>query len=329
MGVGNNRLGSRLSNGKNNGVSHPRKNIRDSINNESKKKQNNNAPKSSENAEVYTYNPPGEKTEPKTKFGKKIKKIRNDKEEKPVEVVYENSIKNPTITDDELRQEAERYKEEQEQKDKSTLKRWKIGSRVIAGVLIGACSYLIFLIFGVIMTTYTYTDSGEVVAEVYSIDDVRQKRSFDAIIGYYDMCRDLYEEILIIDYQLSSAAEDYPTLGGRYTALLDTTENLYAQIEGANVESQYNLVIEMMSNWLVNGVKVYLENIATYCGSSGTNTEAGNNAITYNSEVYNYFSQITANIITMGDGIKGIDLGDIRQWSPESFISEEIDGVTN
>ena len=247
-------------------------------------------------------------------------------EPQPYTVEYEQSIKNAEIMDESDREAQER---EQKHRDERKVARAKKRNRIITGILAAACAYLIFMIYGVLMTSYTYDDMGNVVAQTYTVDDIRQRTEDEKVIGYYQLCRELYENVLVVDYQFEAGAESYATIGGNYTALLDRAENLYSQISGANVDTQYNQITDMMAIWLSDYLRNYLQNIATYCGYNGGDETSGNNAIVYNTATYEYFSNITQNIVSMGEGIKGIDLDDIKVWSPDTYIDIYINGESD
>jgi len=43
--------------------------------------------------------------------------------------------------------------------------------------------------------------------------------------------------------------------------------------------------------------------------------------------MYNDFSIITTNIITLGDGVYGAEISDIMKWSPEKYVRENLGAV--
>ena len=265
------------------------------------------------------------KPEKRPREGRKNRKILHAENPAPQVIEYEQSIQ-----EGQLLPETEREAEEKNRQNKAEKKvtRHKKKGRVLTAVLAAACAYLIFLIYGVLMTSYTYDEQGNVVAEIYSVEDIRQRNAFEKVVGYYQLCRGLYEEILLTDYQFEAQELPYATIGGQYTALLDSAESLYSQINGASVDSQYYQIIDMMATWLTDYVRNYLQNIATYCAYNGEDDTSGNNAIVYNTETYQYFLNITQNIVSLGEGIHGIDLTDIREWSPETYIDQEINGTS-
>ena len=42
--------------------------------------------------------------------------------------------------------------------------------------------------------------------------------------------------------------------------------------------------------------------------------------------MYDDFSLITQNIITIGDNVEGSDMTNIKNWSPDKFIEEAVGG---
>ena len=78
----------------------------------------------------------------------------------------------------------------------------------------------------------------------------------------------------------------------------------------------------MMVNWIKNDIAVYLQNISA--AISENNTEKANNALQDKDRVYDDFSLITQNIVALGSSISGADLTDIKSWTPEDYVDQEI-----
>ena len=80
----------------------------------------------------------------------------------------------------------------------------------------------------------------------------------------------------------------------------------------------------MMVNWIKNDIAVYLQNISA--AISENNTEKANNALQDKDRVYDDFSLITQNIVALGSSISCADLTDIKSWTPEDYVDQEING---
>ena len=247
---------------------------------------------------------------------KKQKKIfdKGKKEEEPAYFQYADSS---NLTDQNL----EDYAEIQ---DNTKMKCGNLHTKIINFVLIAGCIYLLVLIFGAAVTKYQYNSDGKAVPEKMSVDDIRQKHNFDTILTQYEYCRTLYEKTLLLDYRVAQGQEDTLEIAPEYEALLDDVQNLSVKTDAISVDTKYDQVKSMMVNWIKNDIAVYLQNISA--AISENNTEKANNALQDNVFVYFDFSLITQNIVALGSSISGADLTDIKSWTPEDYVDQEING---
>lgn len=247
---------------------------------------------------------------------KKQKKIfdKGKKEEEPAYFQYADSS---NLTDQNL----EDYAEIQ---DNTKMKRGNLHTKIINFVLIAGCIYLLVLIFGAAVTKYQYNSDGKAVPEKMSVDDIRQKHNFDTILTQYEYCRTLYEKTLLLDYRVAQGQEDTLEIAPEYEALLDDVQNLSVKTDAISVDTKYDQVKSMMVNWIKNDIAVYLQNISA--AISENNTEKANNALQDKDRVYDDFSLITQNIVALGSSISGADLTDIKSWTPEDYVDQEING---
>lgn len=209
-------------------------------------------------------------------------------------------------------------------RDNTKMKRGNLHTRIINFVLIAGCIYLLVLIFGAAVTKYQYNSDGKAVPEKMSVDDIRQKHNFDTILTQYEYCRSLYEKILLLDYRVAQGQEDTLEIAPEYEALLDDVQNLSVKTDAISVDTKYDQVKSMMVNWIKNDIAVYLQNISA--AISENNTEKANNALQDKDRVYDDFSLITQNIVALGSSISGADLTDIKSWTPEDYVDQEING---
>lgn len=247
---------------------------------------------------------------------KKLNKIfdKGKKEEEPAYFQYADSS---NLTDQNL----EDYAEIQ---DNTKMKRGNLHTKIINFVLIAGCIYLLVLIFGAAVTKYQYNSDGKAVPEKMSVDDIRQKHNFDTILTQHEYCRSLYEKTLLLDYRVAQGQEDTLEIAPEYEALLDDVQNLSVKTDAISVDTKYDQVKSMMVNWIKNDIAVYLQNISA--AISENNTEKANNALQDKDRVYDDFSLITQNIVALGSSISGADLTDIKSWTPEDYVDQEING---
>lgn len=239
---------------------------------------------------------------------------KRKKKEEPAYFQYADSS---NLTDRNL----EDYAEIQ---DNTKMKRGNLHTRIINFILIAGCIYLLVLIFGAAVTKYQYNSDGKAVPEKMSVDDIRQKHNFDTILTQYEYCRSLYEKTLLLDYRVAQGQEDTLEIAPEYEALLDDVQNLSVKTDAISVDTKYDQVKSMMVNWIKNDIAVYLQNISA--AISENNTEKANNALQDKDRVYDDFSLITQNIVALGSSISGADLTDIKSWTPEDYVDQEING---
>lgn len=239
---------------------------------------------------------------------------KRKKKEEPAYFQYADSS---NLTDRNL----EDYAEIQ---DNTKMKRGNLHTKIINFVLIAGCIYLLVLIFGAAVTKYQYNSDGKTVPEKMSVDDIRQKHNFDTILTQYEYCRSLYEKTLLLDYRVAQGQEDTLEIAPEYEALLDDVQNLSVKTDAISVDTKYDQVKSMMVNWIKNDIAVYLQNISA--AISENNTEKANNALQDKDRVYDDFSLITQNIVALGSSISGADLTDIKSWTPEDYVDQEING---
>ncbi len=209
-------------------------------------------------------------------------------------------------------------------RDNTKMKRGNLHTRIINFILIAGCIYLLVLIFGAAVTKYQYNSDGKAVPEKMSVDDIRQKHNFDTILTQYEYCRSLYEKTLLLDYRVAQGQEDTLEIAPEYEVLLDDVQNLSVKTDAISVDTKYDQVKSMMVNWIKNDIAVYLQNISA--AISENNTEKANNALQDKDRVYDDFSLITQNIVALGSSISGADLTDIKSWTPEDYVDQEING---
>lgn len=239
---------------------------------------------------------------------------KRKKKEEPAYFQYADSS---NLTDQNLKNYAE-------MQDNTKMKRGNLHTRIINFILIAGCIYLLVLIFGAAVTKYQYNSDGKAVPEKMSVDDIRQKHNFDTILTQYEYCRSLYEKTLLLDYRVAQGQEDTLEIAPEYEALLDDVQNLSVKTDAISVDTKYDQVKSMMVNWIKNDIAVYLQNISA--AISENNTEKANNALQDKDRVYDDFSLITQNIVALGSSISGADLTDIKSWTPEDYVDQEING---
>ena len=244
---------------------------------------------------------------------------------------YESHSQNPQKSDiefqnsemkDEEQLEIEELKKQHEEKNREN--RWKLTTRIINILLVASCIYVVFLIYGVFVTDYQYNEDGTIEAQRLSVSEIKEMKNYETVLVQYENCRVLYEKVLMLDYRLGQGEEEPLTIAPEYEELLDTVNSLAVRIEAMSVDSKYAQIKSMLLNWVQNDIALYLQNMSE--AISENDSEKANNALQDKDTVYTDFLQITSNIVATGEDISGIDLTDIKEWTPESYIDKEIKG---
>lgn len=197
--------------------------------------------------------------------------------------------------------------------------------KICTVIIIIACIYVAFLIYGLASTEYVYDDTGRVVARVMTIDDIRSLEEFNAVAAQYRQARMLYEKTLVLDYRIAAGQEEPLLVAPEYDRLLEDVEALSIQLSALEYPAEYSQIVNMLTVWVQNDIAIYCQNISR--AISQNNAEYAAHAQEYRSLMYNDFSVITENIATLGYAVKGAEIEDIVTWSPEKYVQEEIGGL--
>lgn len=197
--------------------------------------------------------------------------------------------------------------------------------KICTVIIIIACIYVAFLIYGLASTEYVYDDTGRVVARIMTVDDIRSLEEFNAVAAQYRQARMLYEKTLVLDYRIAAGQEEPLLVAPEYDRLLEDVEALSIQLSALEYPAEYSQIVNMLTVWVQNDIAIYCQNISR--AISQNNAEYAAHAQEYRSLMYNDFSVITENIATLGYAVKGAEIEDIVTWSPEKYVQEEIGGL--
>lgn len=221
-----------------------------------------------------------------------------------------------------MEMELEMQDELASRKERAAEQRHQLWVQFSTIALIIGCVYLIFLIYGTLNTQYVYNDEGHIVPQRMTVQKIQALEEFDTIATEYLQARLLYEEVLTLDYRIGAGIEDPLLIAPEYEAMLNRINDLIIQTQAVTVSSQYAQVHEMLQTWIKTEISVYCQNMSTAIAQN--NATAASHALEYKQYMYNDFSTITANLTALGSVVDGADIGEIANWSPESYVSEHI-----
>lgn len=204
-------------------------------------------------------------------------------------------------------------------------KRGKLFRRLSTVFLTIACTYLVILIYGSFITEFYYDGSGKIAPVIMTVSDISAKNEYNNIIGMYLQTRSLYETLLTLDYRMAAGAEDTMAIAPEYEKTLDTVSSLTTQIDAAIIDSKYTQVKNMLLTWVQTHAAAYCQYMSAAITQNDSNAAA--EAIAARQVLNDNFQLITQNVITLGEDIKGYDLADIKNWSPEGYVQETIEGI--
>lgn len=193
-------------------------------------------------------------------------------------------------------------------------------------VLSIGCLYMVILIYGAFITEFQYNEAGHVVPITLSVSDISDKNEFNEILGLYLQVRTLYEGILTLDYRMASGEEEALSIAPEYETVLDTVSSLTVKIDALAPSSKYNQVKNIMQTIVQTHMAAYCQYMSTAISQNDSN--AASEAIACREVVSSSFQTLTQNIISLGEYIKGVDLLDVKDWSPDGYIQSEIEGIT-
>ena len=261
---------------------------------------------------------------PKKKKTKKIKRKKTEPQSQIIKPINKNEVlekNNNSIYDEELEAlTADEYIREQKAIKKSNRKIYF--TKIFMCFM---CAYLLFLIYGVMVTNYDYDEKGSVTAQILSIEDIQNQNEYSALMGYYIEARNIYEKILILNYRYDQSEEDALDLVPEYETVLEDVNKLIVQLKAVTPSKQYSQAYSLLISWVDTDIASFLQEISA--AISQNNAEHMQNAINDKTRTYNDCHQLTANMISLGEHVKGVSISELKEWSPEEFLKKEMGDV--
>ena len=192
-------------------------------------------------------------------------------------------------------------------------------SKFIVGIMVILCVYIAFLTYGLIQTSYIYDDTGNVTAEILSVEDLRVLGQYEELSGYYLRTRILYEEVLKLDYELAMNGENSRAIAREYLALLDTVSKLSTDLSANELDIAYAGIINQIYELVYTHIAVYLQNMSG--AITENNANKANQALQGREVINQYFTTLTANMADLCHTTHGAKNGDIYNWSPDSYMA--------
>lgn len=280
--------------------------------------------KNSEEKSNAVFLPPQKPKKTKPPKERKKQKIKKEKlpKEKPETENLLTEVKAISEMDELTPPDIEKVNESAK-KDKRILITGKVG--LIAVSLV--CVYMVFLIFGAIMTPfYRQSENTKAYPVVMSVEDIRKKEEYEKLYNLFLTAKEIYEEVIMIDYRLSTGSESDALIAADYTAVLEKTSSLYTSINAVSFSKEYTPVVAVLEEWVYTDMPVYLQNVSNALILDDTDT--AQQAIIGQTVVETNFTTLQKNVLSLAEGIKAVDLSEIEDWSVEKYRKEQVGFVT-
>ena len=216
---------------------------------------------------------------------------------------------------------------EETRRELEALRRKKLRAMAVrAGQILTAvlCVYLVFLIYGVLNTEYTYDERGDIVPVILTVEGIRETEEFRTMSTQYVQARTLYEKVLLLDYRLGAGAEDPLLIAPEYEKLLEEISSLSVQIGAVTVPAKYVQPMNMLLSWVQNDIALYCQFISR--AISQNSVMDMNQALGYRETMYGNFRQITQVVAALASQVSGADTADLMTWSPEGYLEQYTGG---
>lgn len=251
----------------------------------------------------------------RNKFRKKNEKTEEDIElEKNIDLMAESEY-DAFIEKDETRKMKKSVKRERIKRKWDKIK-WYL--MIIAAV------YIIFLVFGGIVTQFEYDKNGNYGPVKMSYSDLKNKEKFNELLQYYYTVRGLYEDALTYDYKLSLDSSQSITLSSKYNSLISRTDKVYVKVKALSTNAEYETLQGLLLSWMER-FELYSKHMNSALATN--DATAGTQALEDRQAVYKLFDTLTANFAGIANNVKGIkstEIEELKSWTPDKFIYEEL-----
>lgn len=214
-------------------------------------------------------------------------------------------------------------------KEEKQEKREALRRKVLSVLISVASLYIVTLIYGVTVTEFSYGDSGQIEAVTLTVEQIEKKQDFNTVLSMYVQARNIYEEILTLDYRVATGNEALEAIAPDYQVALEDVLTVATSINGTTCSAENQQIKNLLYTWMSTYMPDYCKYMITALSQNGTaeGEAAGQEAIACRSQYLEpNFQSITQNVITIGSGIEGVDLEDITSWSPED-VAKKIQGT--
>lgn len=186
-------------------------------------------------------------------------------------------------------------------------KQWK------KSILVFFCAYLIFLLFGMLVSDYYVDEKGVRQPIVLSLEYLEKREDYRELRQHYDTVSDLIVDMSIIDIHVANEDITNMEAATQYTALLnEKVDILIPKITAMELEEDQIVLQKSMETLLSNDIAVYLQKMID--GLKTGNADSVKTAMLWREKYLSSFDVIRGDMALLCESVK-VDPTNIKEWN--------------
>lgn len=186
-------------------------------------------------------------------------------------------------------------------------KQWK------KSILVLFCAYLIFLLFGMLVSDYYVDENGVRQPIVLSLEYLEKREDYRELRQHYDTVSDLIVDMSIIDIHVANEDITNMEAATQYSALLnEKVDILIPKITAMELGEEQIVLQKSMETLLSNDIAVYLQKMID--GLKTGNTDSIKTAMLWREKYLSSFDVIRGDMVLLCESVK-VDPTDIKEWN--------------
>lgn len=182
--------------------------------------------------------------------------------------------------------------------------------RIFLGVL---CTYLVFILFAMLVTDYYIDENGVRQPIVLSFEYLAVRDDYRTLLKQYKAIEELVVDITVVDIHLANEDVTEMEAATQYSTILDDRlDVMIPKITAMELGDEQIVLQQSMETLLSNDIAVYLQKIIE--GLKTGNTDSVNTALVWREKSLAAFDVIRSDMANLCDRAKA-DSTFIREWN--------------
>ena len=208
-----------------------------------------------------------------------------------------------------------------EKVSKNNEKSYSIKKHIKKVLIIFLVLYVIFLLYGYIITRFYKNPNGEIVPYKVSISDLKMKDDYDALKNQVTDLRILLRDITILDIHFSNGDYTNYEAATLYTKILDEKlDVMIPKVNSMNLQDENASIQKELESILSYDLALYLQNIskALQNGNEGLLSTA----LEYREKAFKTYEIIISDVKELASELKIEDI-EFFDWSLNEAVKKE------